>query len=113
MTILKIIQCCIFRLPDWALKAIEPNGPMERIAFFERKLGADTNQLARLKSGFLLKEMLEHFSQKINATLKPDRSIWFYSAHEETITNMLNSLGLLEVISIDLFKTMNTFYYLK
>lgn len=70
---------------------------MEYIAQFDYKTYADTPELARLKSGFLLKEMLEHFSQKINSTLQPNRSLWIYSAHDITILNMLNSLGLFEV----------------
>lgn len=49
--------------------------------------------MARLKSGFLFKEILDHFSMKINSTLKPDRSLWVYSAHDITIINLLNSLG--------------------
>lgn len=85
----------LFRLPEWALSAI--NGPMEYIAQFDYKTYADTPDLARLKSGFLLKEMLKHFSQKINSTLKPNRSLWLYSGHDLTILNMLNSLGLFEV----------------
>lgn len=73
---------------------------MERIAYFHHRMAADTPQLARLQSGFLIKEILDHFSMKINGTLKPDRSLWFYSAHETTIANLLNSLRLFEVIFI-------------
>lgn len=91
----KFIFLFTCRLPEWAAKAI--NGPMEYIAQFDYKTYADTPELARLKSGFLLKEMLEHFSQKIDATLKPNRSLWLYSGHDLTILNMLNSLGLYEV----------------
>lgn len=70
---------------------------MEYIAQFDYKTYADTPELARLKSGFLLKEMLEHFSQKVNSTLEPNRTLWLYSGHDLTILNMLNSLGLYEV----------------
>lgn len=85
----------LIRLPEWAQKAI--NGPMEYIAQFDYKTYADTPELARLKSGFLLKEMFEHISQKVSGTLKPNRSLWLYSGHDLTILNMLNSLGLFEV----------------
>lgn len=70
---------------------------MEYIASFHHKIGSATPQLARIQSGFLIKEMLQHFSDKINSTLKPDRSFWLYSAHDITISYMLNSLGILEV----------------
>lgn len=89
----------IFSLPEWAANAIERGGAMEYIATFDFKTYTDTPQLARLKSGFLLKEILEHFSQKINLTLQPNRSLWIYSAHDITITNMLNALGLFKVIN--------------
>lgn len=70
---------------------------MEYIATFDYKTYTDIPKTARLKSGFLLKEILEHFSQKINSTLKPDRNLYFYSAHDITITNLMNALGLYEV----------------
>lgn len=85
-------------LPDWAQKVMQPNGAMEYIATFDYKTYADTPLLARLKSGFLLKEILEHFSKKVDSTLEPNRTLWLYSAHDVTILNMLNSLGLFEVI---------------
>lgn len=70
---------------------------MEYIAKFDFKIYADTPTLARIASGFLIKEIVERFAQKINSTLNPDRLLWFYSAHDYTIVNMLNSLGLFEV----------------
>lgn len=79
---------------------MEPNGTMERIATYHHSMPAATPRLARIKSGFLLKEILEHFSHKIRATLQPDRSLWLYSAHETTVANMLNGLGLLEVSAL-------------
>lgn len=76
---------------------------MEYIAQFYHKMYADTPQLARVESGFLLKEIVERFSQKINATLQPDRSLWFYSAHSITVSFMLHSLGLFQVYILNLF----------
>lgn len=85
------------RLSDWALKALEPNSPLRRIAYFYFKMTTANKKLARLHSGSLIKEMFERFSQKINSTLKPDRSLWIYSAHDLTISSTLNTLGLFEV----------------
>lgn len=50
--------------------------------------------LIRRRAGFLIKEILEHSARKINSTLKPNRSIWMYSAHSSTITPILNSIGI-------------------
>ncbi len=69
---------------------------MEYIAKLLMKSNADTPELARLKSGFLIKEMMERFNQKINSNLKPDRSLWLYSANDFTIANVLNAFGLFE-----------------
>lgn len=65
-------------LPAWAEKAIEPNGTMEYVAKYHLKLYTDTPLLARLKSGFLIKKMFDDFKQKIDSTLKPDRSLFLY-----------------------------------
>ncbi|XP_031627157.1 lysosomal acid phosphatase-like [Contarinia nasturtii] len=83
-------------LPDWARKAIESNGALESIAFFKYQMKTSTKELARLWSGFLIKEMFERFAQKINSTLEPNRSLWIYSAHDSTIISLLNSLGVVE-----------------
>lgn len=71
---------------------------MQQIAEFSFKIDTNTPQMARLKYGFLFKEILEHFTQKINGTLEPSRLLWLYSAHDFTIAGLLNSLGLFEVI---------------
>lgn len=98
---------CIFslfyiykRIPEWAEKAIERGGIMEYIAAFSFTLYSGTPQLARIVSGHLIKEILEHFCQKIDGTLQPDRSLWFYSAHDFSIANALNSLGMFEKVCI-------------
>lgn len=87
-------------LPDWAEEAIQPNSTMEYIAKLLIKSNADTPELARLKSGFLIKEIMERFNQKISSTIQPDRSLWLYSAHDLTIANVLNAFGLFEVFEI-------------
>lgn len=85
------------RIPEWAEQAIN-DGIMEYIATFDFVLYAATPELARFASGFLFKEILENFSQKINETLSPNRSLWLYSAHDYSIANALNSFGLFEKV---------------
>lgn len=96
---MKILNLRCTRLSDWAEKAVKPGGIIERMADSHFKVNTATPELARLKSGFLIKEMMERFTQKIFRALEPDRSLWLYSAHDETIANVLNSLGLFEVWS--------------
>lgn len=86
------------KLQDWAEKSIEPNGVMEYITKYSYAMYTNTKQLARLKGGYLLKDILERFSQKIKLTLKPlERKLWLYAAHDYTIANILNGLGVFEV----------------
>lgn len=86
-----------FRLPKWALEAIQPNGTMEYIVGFYHKMYADTVEMKRIESGLLIREIYERFVRKRNGTLQPNRSAWFYSAHSITISFMLNSIGLFQV----------------
>ncbi|XP_059611252.1 prostatic acid phosphatase isoform X2 [Phlebotomus argentipes] len=81
-------------LPDWA-QSVFP-GDMEWISAKSFSTYCSTPQLARLKSGPILKEMLERFVNKTEGTLKPDRSLWIYSAHDVTVGNLLNILGLFD-----------------
>lgn len=96
---LKFIAVVILfsRLPEWAEEAIQPDGPMEYMAKYIFKLGSASPQLSKMKTGFILKEMMERFQQKIDSTLQPDRSLWLYSCHDFTISNVLESLGMFEV----------------
>lgn len=86
------------RLADWAEKAVKRNGIVEYISAYNYKTFADTKQLARVESGWLLKEIIERFYQKVNSTLQPDRKLWLYSAHNLNLATMLNSLGMFEVL---------------
>lgn len=58
-----------------------------------------TPKLARLKTGFLIKEIFQRFSNKSASLSNPKQSMWIYSAHDTTVANLLNSLGLFEVCS--------------
>lgn len=74
-----------------------PGGELEWAANYSFKLQTITPEMARLKSGFLIREVLDRFAQKIGSTLSPDRSVWIYSAHDTTVANILNTLNLFEV----------------
>lgn len=53
--------------------------------------------MARLKYGVLLKEILERFVNKTESKLEPDRLMWVYSAHDTTLSGLLNIFGLFNV----------------
>lgn len=81
------------RMPKWALDAIKPGSALEEIANKVYALRAQP-QLVRIRSGFLIKQMLEHFEAKKNDELDPDIVLFMYSAHSSTISTLLNGLGL-------------------
>lgn len=84
-----------YSLPEWT-KSVYP-GDMEWISSKSFAVNTYTPQLARLKSGLLLKEMLDRFSNKTNSNLTPNRSLWIYSAHDTTVANILNTLNMFEL----------------
>lgn len=53
-----------------------------------------TDEMKKFHSGFLLKEIFDRFSSKLQSTLLPNRSLWLYFAHDITIQGALNSLGV-------------------
>lgn len=83
-----------FTLPDWT-KEVYPAKlyPISGLSFATKTY---TTLLARLKSGPLLKEILMHFHNKTQGKLEPNRSYWVYSAHDTTVANILNTLGVFE-----------------
>lgn len=74
-----------------------PGGDFEYLALFHFKIFTPTIEMKKLKSGFLLKEILDRFIAKTQAIRPPDYSLYMYFAHDNTIANMLNSLGLYSV----------------
>lgn len=81
-----------FTLPEWTKKVYpEKMFEISGLAFASKTF---TPLLARLKSGPLLKEILNHFLNKTRGKLSPNRNVFIYSAHDTTIANILNTLGV-------------------
>ncbi|XP_031617001.1 prostatic acid phosphatase-like [Contarinia nasturtii] len=80
--------------PSWAEELVKEGTNFEKIAFKDFEFYGKTPKMARIRPGFLLKEILERFSQKASGSLTPDRSLWLYSAHDVTIANILGGLGV-------------------
>lgn len=80
--------------------AIIPDGPMDHIAKTVYKIRGNP-KLVRIRCGFLIKELLERFTQKINGNNDilnmNELGLYMYSAHSSTITTLMNGLGLDQV----------------
>lgn len=83
-------------LPDWT-KKVYPSHDMTYVSDFTFATATYTRQMARLKTGPLIKEILERFQQKFEGKLAPDRRVWMYSAHDTTVANVLNTLKIFDV----------------
>lgn len=86
-------------LPDWGHHALKStNGALEYLAAHHFEAFSHTTEMKKAKTGFLVKEIFERFRNKTLSLLKPDLSLWIYSAHDNTITNVLNALNVYQVI---------------
>lgn len=81
-------------LPEWT-KAVYPD-KMRPVAEKSFETDCYNKILKRLKTGSLLGEMVNHLLLKSKHALKPDRKLWIYSAHDETVANFLMTLGLFD-----------------
>lgn len=60
-------------------------------------LSTGTKFMAKFMSGFLLKDILDRFSSKIQNSLSPNRKLWMYSSHDSTVFSFLHSLDISDV----------------
>uniref|UniRef100_A0A182QA78 acid phosphatase n=1 Tax=Anopheles farauti TaxID=69004 RepID=A0A182QA78_9DIPT len=84
-----------FTLPKWTAK-VYPE-PLKTISAVTFGVKTNTTQLARFKMGPLVKEILQRFRSKAKGSLKPNRSVWLYSAHDVTVASLLNALRVFEL----------------
>lgn len=92
------LKCRYFnRLPSWAEEVMDPGDEFEFLALERLKSATETTEMKKIKSGYLLEEILDRFTNKTQSILSPDRSVWLYFGHETTIANMLNTLGIYKV----------------
>lgn len=70
---------------------------LQKLYLFSAEQRIYTRQLARLRSGFLIREMLSHFTERMKKNHTSKTSLWIYSAHDITITSLLNVFGVFEV----------------
>ncbi|XP_031634016.1 prostatic acid phosphatase-like [Contarinia nasturtii] len=107
-------------LPFWTDEVFLPGSDFEMLAYLNFRLATNTTEMARLTVGFLIRDILDRFSSKIESTLLPNRSLHIYSAHDSTIANFLNAIGLFELhnppyassLHIELYK-LNADHYMQ
>lgn len=89
---------CLFRLDDWALNVIpQLTDLFDKLSVIWFTGYIRTNDTLKARGGFLVREILERFKNKTMGILKPDRSLWIYSAHDNTLVNTLSILNIFDV----------------
>lgn len=96
-----------YSLPEWT-KRVLPGGDLygdiQETFLKAYTIDTSTKFLAKIKGGFLLKDILDRFTNKSKSILDPDRKLWVYSGHDSTICRLLNTLGILEVYAQNFFE---------
>lgn len=78
----------------------------------------------RPQSGYLIREIFDQFTAKIDGTLSPNRTVYLYSAHDMNIASILNIFGLFgqfgyrappyaSSLHFDLYKTKENQHYMQ
>lgn len=93
-TTLKTEEEVSLALPDWT-ENIYPE-EMRPLAERSYTLFTETHLMKRIKGGAFLTEILKKMQNKRRKNLNPDRKIFLYSAHDVTLVNVMNSLGILD-----------------
>lgn len=81
-------------LPEWT-KSVFPD-KLEPLAAKSFTIQAYNRILQRLKTGLLVGEMIDHMEKKSRNALVPNRKLWMYSAHDETVADLLMTLNLFD-----------------
>lgn len=69
----------------------------EYIVYLYWKGFIHTTEMKKAKAGFLIKDIFDRLKSKALSQLSPDRTLWIYSAHDNTILILLEVLNLYEV----------------
>lgn len=83
-----------FSTPDWVENVMQSGGDFEQIHKLYFTSQTNTTEMKKLRSGFLLKEILDQ-SRKMQGfqSIEPPK-LRLYFAHDITLVDMLLSLGL-------------------
>lgn len=83
-----------FRIPEWASKVFDE---FTTVAKFEAFNKVGSREMSRISNGFLLREIIERFYERIGGSLKLNRNLWLYAAHDITIIGLMTLLNIVDV----------------
>lgn len=84
-------------LPEWTRKVY----PESLLPLAEKSytVFTHTDGMKQIRGGAFIGEVYGHMQSKANKSLKPDRNIFFYSGHDVTLVNVMNSMRILDQTS--------------
>lgn len=81
------------------MEALKSNETLEHIAAVSYASATHFIEQKKQRAGFLIREILNRFTNKTRSLLKPNRSLWVYAVHSTGMVNILNSLNLFDEVS--------------
>lgn len=94
---ISIIGAIVFSTPSFVENVMQPGGDFEEINKLVLTSQTETTEMKKLRSGFLLKEILDRSRRMQGFQPVEPPQLRLYFAHDTTIVDMLKSLGLFEV----------------
>ena len=82
------------KLPDWTKKYFNK---MKELAMLNLASLTFTPTSKKLKGGPLIKEVVQHMSQRILGLKQPSKKIYLYSSHDVTLISVLRALGIEDI----------------
>ncbi|KAJ6635763.1 Prostatic acid phosphatase [Pseudolycoriella hygida] len=96
------------RIPKWAELLLKKDKTFYKLALFSYESFFATPTLVKFGAGFLLKDMFDRFTSKIEKVMRPDRKFWIYSSHDTTVMAILKALGVFDGVFPDYTATILT-----
>lgn len=84
---------CSISLPEWT-KKIYPSNEIDQLVQLIFKALTYVPNLAKIRSGFLLKDILDRSALKNHGSLVPNLSVYMYSVHDTNIYSLITALGI-------------------
>ena len=75
-------------------QAVFPGGEFSRLRLLTFSLYTATTELARLRAGPFLEELLHHWAQLEEGGGSDNKLLHIYSAHDTNVATVLNALGV-------------------
>ncbi|XP_055905821.1 lysosomal acid phosphatase [Eupeodes corollae] len=85
------------QLPQWTVGVY----PDRLVPLAEKSytLFTDNDYMKRIRGGAFVGEVYNKMAAKVNKTLESSRNLFFYSGHDVTLVNVMNSMGILNQTS--------------